>query len=236
MAKIVGGRFNGTGAAVYICIGFVPDWVRIFVGDAADNYARHVYSKHIGAHDAVEGVVCDSDGSSYSEDTYGEGVQPYYGGDLMTTSNQTSVTYGEGVYLYPDNADYRYGPNLGPGGASGDAVSETITSWTLDTAATPTGHFNEDVNGTYIGIGSRICIDGKWYTITVLTGSQGEGDDEVELNYPAPSGEVQFIGGKYTMKPIPVGEVSKAGFKINRTTVINVNNEIQWFEAGQYDN
>lgn len=227
MNKIVGGRFNGTGTAVVVCCGFVPDFVRIWVPDAADNFARAIYSKNFVSHDAVEGVVMDSDGTSYSEYTYGEGIQPYYGGDTLTATLAGTVTYGNGVYLKWDDKDYRYGAD--------DAVSDDIDTWTLDTAATPTGHFNEDVTGTYIGVGSRICIDGKWYTITVLAATEGEGDNEVELNYPAKSGDITYISGKYSMKPMVAGEITPAGFKINATAVININDEIQVFEAGRYD-
>lgn len=227
MNKIVGGRFNGTGTALYVCIGFVPDWVRIWVPDAADNAARAFYSKYFTVHDSVEGFVLDSNGASYAEYTYGEGIQPYYGGDTLTATMAGTVTYGEGVYLKEDKKDYRMGAD--------DAVSEDIDTWTLDTAATPTGHFNEDVTGTYIGIGSRICIDGKWYTITALTATEGEGDDEVELNYPAPSGDITYIGGKFSMKPMIAKEITPAGFKVNATAVININDEVQVFEAGRYD-
>lgn len=234
MNKIVGGRFNGTGQALYICCGFVPDYVRIWVPDAADNAARAFWTKHFVAHNAVEGNVIDSDGSSFGEYAAGQGIQPYYGGVTLTTTQAGTTTYGEGNYLKWDRVDYRYYSANHPQGY-GDAVAENIDTWTLQTAATPTGKFNEDVNGTYIGVGSRICIDGRWYTITVLAATEGEGDNEVELNYAAPSGNITYISGKYSMKPMVAGEITPAGFLISATSVINVNDEIHAFEAGVYD-
>ena len=231
--KTVGGKFNGTGAAVYVCCGFVPDWVRIWVPDAADTGARAFWTKHSGAHNAVEGCVYDHDGTSFAEYAAAAGISEYYGGVTLTATQAGTTTYGEGVYLTWDNHDYRRFTNAALG-IVGDAVAEDINKWTLDTAATPTGHFNEDVNGTYVGIASRICIDGRWYTITVLTATQGEGTDEVELNYAAKSGVVQHIEGKYSMKPMVAGQITPAGFLISATAVINVNDEIQVFEAGTY--
>lgn len=224
--RLVGGRFNGTAAAVYVCCGFVPDFVRIWVSHTTGIGA--IWTKNMVSHDAVEGLVIDLDGGNdnFADYTAGEGIQPYYGGDTLTSTSAGTTTYGEGVYLKWDDKDYRMGDD--------DAVADDIDTWTLDTSATPTGHFNEDVTGTYIGIGSQICIDGLWYQITVLTATQGEGDDEVELNYAAPSGDIQYISGKYSMKPMVAKEITPAGFKISATTLINVNDEIQVFEAGCY--
>jgi hypothetical protein len=229
--KLVGGRINGTGAALYVCCGFVPDFVRLWVPDAADAGARAYWSKHFVAHNAVEGCVNDSDGASFAEYAAAAGISEYYGGDTLTSTQAGTTTYGEGVYLKWDNKDYRYANDTDLG-IVGDAVAVDINKWTLDTAATPTGHFNEDVNGTYIGIGSRINIDGRWYTITVISG--GESADEVELNYAAPSGVVEHITGMYSMKPMVAGETTPAGFLISATAVINVNDEIMAFEAGTY--
>lgn len=228
--RMIAGRFNGTGAALYLCFGFVPDFVRIYA-PGASNCPILFWNRHMSGADAVEGVL-DTDGNTAHalQTGGGNGIRPYYGGDEMTSTNQTSTAYGEGVFLAPDDFDYRK-----PSDENGDAVSDLIDSWDLDTSGDRTGHFNEDVNGTYVGEGSRIVIDGKVYAITSLTASQGEAADEVELNYAAPSGDVEFISGKYTMKPLALGEVSPAGIYLAMTTPVNANDDLQVFEAGVYD-
>lgn len=231
--KLVGGRINGTGTALYVCIGFVPDFVRIWVPDAVDEGARAYWTKHFVAHDAVEGCVNDEDGTSFAEYAAGQGIQEYYGGETLTASQAGTTTYGEGVYLTWDNHDYRVFTDSELG-VVGDAVAEDINKWTLDTPGTPSGHFNEDVNGTYVGIGSKINIAGLWYTITVLTATYGEGTNEVELNYKAKSGDIQHITGKYSMKPMVAAQTTPAGFLINATSIINIDDEIMAFEAGTY--
>jgi hypothetical protein len=145
------------------------------------------------------------------------------------------TTYGEGVYLKWDDYDYRYYNGNKP---LGDAVAEDIISWTLDTSANRTGHFNEDVTGTYIGEGSKIIIDSpglgpREYTILALTATQGEAADEVTLNYAVPSGPVRYISGMYSMKPMIAGEVTPAGFLLSMATV-NANGNICAFTAGTF--
>lgn len=226
MGKIVSGIFNGTGAALYACIGFVPDWVKLYNLEDADE-AWFVWNRHMArCADNIQGIqFVGSTGATQQAGQTTAGIEPYYGGDEMTTTNQTSVTYGEGVYLGFDNADYK----------ETDAVTVDIDTWTLDTAGNRTGHFNGDITGTYVGEGSEIVINGKMYTIVALTAGQGVSADEVTLNQAAPSGPVTFIGGKYGLKPIAIGKVAPAGFKLNATSVINVNDESVMFEAGTYD-
>lgn len=230
--RVVRGIFNGTGAAVYLCIGFVPDWVVLWNLEDADG-AKMVWNRDMRrVADCVQGrQYVGSSGATQQALLTTTGIEPYKGGDLLTTSNQTSVTYGEGVYLGWDQKDYRVKP-----GDGGDSVSDLIDTWTLDTTANRTGHFNEDVTGTYIGEGSEIMIDGVWYAIVALTAGQGEAADEVTLSQSAPSGDVQCISGKYGLKPIAVGNVTPKGFKLNSTSVTNVNDEMIGFEAGVYDN
>ena len=225
----IGGHFNGTGADVYICVGFVPDFVHILNLEGTIELSLRWNKMMMGAAEVVEGF--DIQTASPTALTKGNGIMPYYGGEALTAAKQTSVTYGEGIYLKRDDWDYRhYSGNVSPG----DAVAVDIDTWTLDTTANYTGHFNEDVNGDYIGEGSRICIDGKWYTIVALTATQGEGDDEVTLSNTVPSGDVLAITGKSGYKPIPVGDTTPAGFLISNNT-INVNDALIAFECGMYD-
>ena len=242
--KSVTGTFNGTGAAVFICCGFIPDKVTVrAVGDAGAVSPSIVWTKNdrVAAH--IEGVV-DTDGATaLVEKAAGTGISIYEGGENLTALQQTSVAYGEGIYLEVDKLDYRYGTDQMPGGGSGDAVSDTIGVWTLDTSGNRTGHFNEDVTGAFIGPGSRILLENgnngkvkqKWAVVEALTAGQGEAADEVTLNRSVETGIVRVIKGKFDYKPIKVGALTPAGFLLSMTALVNVNDELQAFEAIQYD-
>ena len=233
--KMIQGHFNGTGADVFLCLGTIPYYIRLWNLEAGTPVTTEWSECMI--HDILtcEGITRPADGSAVLDHTFGEGINIYEGGDLMTTTNQTSVTYGEGIYLERDDTDYRSFTNSAAG-ISGDAATEDITTWTLDTAATPTGHFNGDVTGTYIGEGSLIRIrsnDNKHvYTacITALTAGQGVSANEVTLSRAVPSGKVEFIGGKYGYKPVAIGDVARAGVKIEYAT-LNVNDAMIGFMA-----
>jgi len=234
----IGGTFNGTGATVYICCGFVPDWVNVFNFETSNDYQIFWNRTMVGTGEFPGGYQ-EHTGTTYRQitaQTIGAGILPYYGGELLTSTLQSSVAYGEGVYLKHDNADYRYGPGLGPVGVGQSALASTIDTWTLDTAGSNSGHFNEDIaaSGSRIGEGSPICIDGKWYAIHSVTAGAGEAADEVVLSMPAKSGDVTFIGGMYSFAPIPVGDETREGFSIVNTTV-NVNDALIGFEAGTWD-
>jgi hypothetical protein len=226
----IGGTFNGTGAAVYICLGFVPDFFRLWNCEGSQALQLE-WNKNMRTTEIQEGVELAT--STFAANTVGAGIKRYYGGDLMTSTNQTSVTYGEGVYLRRDEiSDYRRYTKSAQG-IFGDAESVDIDTWTLYSGYT--GHFNGDVVGTYIGEGSPICIDGKWYYITTLAAGYGSLTSAVTLDQTGvPSGTVTCIGGMFDFKPVPLGETTKAGVVISDTTV-NVNDALCAFEAGIYD-
>ena len=234
--KWIGGKFNGTGAELVICCGFVPDAVKVVNLETATPCYMW-WNRHMADDSAlsIEGVYRDTDGGALLDLTQGEGIQPYYGGDLLTTTTAGTTTYGEGSYLKEDRRDYRFSDTVGIAKHPyvGDAVSEDIVKWTLYSGYG--GHFNEDVNGTYIGPGSPIIIDGKMYMISALTAAAGEATNEVTLNVSGvPSGAVQFIGGKYGYKPMVANEVTPAGFRMNEDHV-NENNMTCVFEAWTWD-
>ena len=59
MTKRISGRFNGTGAACYLCLGFIPDWIRIWTDQAETDEIR--WEKiHTGVN-GHEGIVFTSD-------------------------------------------------------------------------------------------------------------------------------------------------------------------------------
>jgi hypothetical protein len=235
---MVSGVFNGTGAAAYICLGFVPDYVKVQA--LATHGASIEWNKNSRVAAYIEGFY-DTDGATQLVDkAVGAGIAPYFGGDLMTASNQTSTSNGEGVYLRWDRKDYRnaFDALVNPGDAvSGDAIAKFV----MDTPSNRTGHFNTNVVGTYIGAGSKIIIGGHEYVITVLTAGQGISANDVTLSSTlasAPSvmsGLVGEVSNKFDLIPIPIGKVSTAGFVLNMTSGINANNVLQTFVAGTYD-
>lgn len=227
----VGGLFNGTGADLYLCIGFIPDWVHV-VNQESGNMEEIIWNINMArASEAVEGLYKVA--GVWTELTLGAGIQPYKGGDTLTSTSAGVTTYGEGVYLKWLKNDFRKLVANSPGGL-GDASEEDIDTWTLDTAGSYSGHFNGAVTGTYIGKGSKIIIDGVCYAIAGWTADGGDANDVV-LNLPAPSGNIEYIGPMYDFTPMISGEVTPAGFMIGHATT-NVNNSICVFEAGCYGN
>lgn len=234
MNNIKSGNFNGTGAAVYIGLGFIPDFVKVVAVEDAD-CGTIVWSINQRAAEQIEGIIYHTAAGILGvPKTVGTGVQPYEGGDTLTATEQTSVAYGEGVYLDEDRKDYK---------AIDVAAGDEIQTWTLGNAGNKTGNFNCDVVGGYIGEGSRIFIDnapalgkGRWYTITALTAGQGVSANEVTLSRAAPSGRVLRVGGMYDYAPLAIGKTTRPGFLLNATAIVNVNDEMQYFEAGVYVN
>lgn len=218
MGKKIAGTFNGTGAALYIGIGFIPDWVKIVnMEDTINSFVE--WNKHMNrCAEYPEGseVYTGSTYQQLAELTFGTGIRPYHGGDKMAAAST--------AYLVKDDASYTYSTTYGQ-----------IDTWTLDTAGTPSGHFNLEADTTYVGVGSQITIDGYTYGITAFT-SNGEGTDEVTLSEAAPTGSIEYISRMYDYVGAAKDIIIPEGFKINATTVINVSGEMCFFEAGMYDN
>ena len=213
----IGGTFNGTGAAAYLCIGFIPDFVEVRSVEDTDA-AVVVWNKHFRSAEQDNGIVYHTaSGIVPVLKTAGTGIEPYEGGDAMTTTNQTSVGNGEGIFLRRDAKDYK-ATDITSG-------SDAIDAWVLDTSGSRSGSFNNDVVGTYIGEGSEICIDGKWYVIEELAAGEGITNDEVVLSRAAASGVVECITNMYDYSPVPIGDVAPAGFKLNLDAIVNVNDE-----------
>jgi hypothetical protein len=216
--------FNGTGAVVYLCLGVVPDAVQIRALEDGD-CGQLVWDKAmLRAAECVAGILYGT-GTTYiagANKTVGTGIEPYKGGDIMTAALQTSTTYGEGVYLAVDPIeDYRtVGANVS---------GESIGKWTLGSSSNKTGNFDKEASTTYIGEGSRVKIDGIWYTVMAMS-SNGEAANEVTLNQAAPSGTIQQITGMYDLAPLAIGKVAPAGVKLSMTAVVNVNDEMQAVE------
>lgn len=249
--KRVCGTFNGTGAAVYLCFGFVPDLFRVIAMEDSDA-ARVEWYRDARCLEIARGTLFVGSSAAVQVDALvagDTGVMPYRGGDFLTATNQTSVAYGEGVYLGFDRQDYK--SNLSYG------VAAAINTWTYESTAnyTSTGYFNADLlhcvagaggNGTAgrCGEGSKVVIKetaGGRIIETFLhaggntAGNAGGATTEVTLNEVVASGTVQFLGGALDMAPLALGAVTPAGVFMDKYTYVNVNDELQYFEAIQFD-
>ncbi len=216
------GTFNGQGAAVYLCIGFLPDYVEVRALE--DGLAHMQWDITYRAAAENNGVLYQAEDVQLGSHSAGTGIEPFEGGVQMTTAIQTSTANNRGVYLKRDAKDYK----------AKDVIegSPAIDTWTLDDSGAREGHFNNDVVGTYIGEGSRICIDGRWYIIEAVTAGEGADDNEVTLSRAAGSGVVQGIMNMFDYTPIAIGDIAPAGFKLNKYTEVNVQDKLQSFKAG----
>lgn len=221
--RIAQGNFNGVGsAAIYICCGFVPDWVRVWNLEDGDLARVEWNVNMMRAAETCRGIHLVGSSGATQEDARtcsDGGILPYYGGDLVASGNTT--------YLGPIADEYK---NLCKNPSDS---TQLITSWTLDTAANHTGHFNAEANTTYVGEGSLVIIGGKRYSITAMS-SNGDQTDETTLSDAAPTGIVGLIGPMYDYVAYAAGKTTAAGFMIEWTDVVNVSGEICCFEAGTY--
>ena len=159
------------------------------------------------------------------------GMAPYEGGDLMTSTNQTSLVAGHAVYLGWDETDYRADYVYGSG-----TSGTPINTWTND--GTTTGHFNVAgvSSGCRIGVGSIVRIKEnssglvKEASIVTLTSTYNFSTSTyVTLSRTIGNGAITFVGGQYSLMPIALGKTTPAGVKLSEVT-FNVHDEVEVFD------
>ena len=225
--KAIAGTFNGTGAALTICCGFVPNWVKICNLEDADCATLFWNIHMMRSAEMVEGVLYYTAAGIVGDplalaDT---GVIPHYGGTVLTAAST--------VYLGPVKDSEK-------NQCKNSSTGLKIAKWTLGSSTNMTGNWDNECNTTFVGEGSLIKIDGKIYGVNAVT-SNGEAANEVTLSSAAPSGVIEWISPMYDYigygatggQPLGVG--TKAGFQLSHLTVINVSGELCMFEAGNYD-
>jgi hypothetical protein len=222
--KFAHGTFNGTGAALYFGIGFLPDWVYVQNLEDAD-LAQYFWNIHMErvletAHGYRHYTAA---GSLLDPLIVGDlGIVPYEGGTPITATSTT--------YLRKYDADYRTSVTYG-----------TISAWTLGSAANRTGNWDIEADTTYVGEGSRIMIREsmggavKWAGVNTVS-SNGEQANEVVLSRAIKSGTILKLTGMYDYRGASAGDIMPAGFGLLATDVVNVSGEMGMFEAGTYDN
>lgn len=229
--------FNGTGATVYLCLGFIPDYVRIISGGDPD-VAQIEWFRNSACAEIARGLHFVGSSGAVQQDARtvaNGGVAIYDGGDLLSATNQTSTTYGEGVYLGQDyrNMAVSSSDAINPG--QGDGAN--ILRWTLDNSGNKTGHFDAPFltpTVAVVGIGSRIKIRPSRYAAfpeydAMITAVSNNGDaaNDITLDRAVPSGEVGRLTGRFTLSPLAIGSVTAPGVVVEMTSVLNVNNETQ---------
>jgi hypothetical protein len=215
--KKVRGTFDGTAATINVGLGFVPDRVLLMnVGDGNAAFPHIIWDNNMRVAANVEGILLTPN-APLADYTAGQGISPYYGGDKIVTAAET--------HLVKDPAPNKIG---------------NVLTWTLNTSANRTGKFNIE-KAALVVAGSRILINqgtpgsvAKWYTIEAIT-SDGEQDDEVTLNYAAPSGQVLYISGAFDFIAAAAGVIMPKGFTLAATGTVNVNSEMIAFEAEAND-
>jgi len=224
--QMIQGHFNGTGAQMYLQLGSIPYRIKIWNLEGDTAFYLEWSRDMVHSLECCEGIYRAEAATALDDLPFGYGIAPYRGGELLTSTNQPSIVNGNASvdFVEVDHKNYRYYTDT-DAGIFGDAATEDIDTWTLDTAATPTGHFNADATGTYIGEGStiRIIDDSNKHTyeacITADLSTAGKEDNEVTLSEAVPSGKVIYIGNKYGCKPTPIGKVSKMGVIIKEDNV-----------------
>lgn len=220
--KVISGSFNGTGAALTICTGFVPDWVKLV--NSENNTCPYIeWSNRMRSLSCEEGILYTPNAAP-ADLAQGEGIAPYYGGVLLSAASTS-------ILVIDPKKDKR----------DANTSASPIGTWSLTHAANHTGKFNAAVNATYVGVGSRIAIketvsgNVEWAFITVSDGT-GTSDNSIELSRAIASGEVVALHGMYDYVGASSGIITPQGFTMNTTTGFNVSGEMAMFEAGSYDN
>lgn len=211
----VSGIINGTGSAMYVSLGFIPDFVRLVNIESA-TLEEIQWSKNMRSAESEGGIKIVAAGTR-SRLTNGAGLAIYRGGDKLSAASTAYVEKDE-------NRDKR----------------GNVKSWTLDTAGNRTGKFNAAVDTAYVGEGSEVLIketvSGKQKRVFISAiSSTGDENNEVTLSEAVKGGEVLFTGPMYDYKGCAAGTVTKPGFVINEATNINASGEMMMFEAGVYE-
>jgi hypothetical protein len=216
--RTISGTFLGTGAALYLGLGFKPDFFRLENLEVGTNHYWLEWNRAMRAAECQDGVLAYLPLSAGSGDinrlTVGTGIALYDGGDLISAAAATHKI------LDPE-------PNkLDANVASGAAA---ISTWTLGSAANRTGNWNAECNTSYVGEGSTILIrenatGALRETWVQAMSSNGDQANEVTLAPVLPgssikSGVIEFLGGLYDYVNAPAGTVMPAGVYIADTTV-----------------
>jgi hypothetical protein len=194
---------KATGATLTLGLGFKPDVVSILnrTDLTGHIFRRRDITNRYGVTRAAAGDWAQAADAAH-------GVIIYAGGDKMSAAST--------IYLVDNTGDQR---------AEDVAAGAKVATFTMDTVANKTGHFNCNVVGATIGLNSKITFEGDStiYTIVALTAGQGASADQVTLDASPGSGakKVTFIGSRWDMTGAASGIVIPEGITIGATATVN---------------
>jgi hypothetical protein len=212
--------FNGTGATVYLGIGFIPDFVKVYNHEiTAPTWLEwNRGMRTLGpAGWLVEHVAS---GATITRCAAAAGIAMFYGTRLAAVST---------AYLRPHAIrDFRGQGTLG-----------FIGNWTETVYANRTGYFSAGIPTTYCGVGSMVAIKErstgllKKASITTLS-NDGDASGEITLSDSVRTGEVYFLGPMYDLIGGSAGDQIPPGVSIV-LNAFNVSADFMSIEAGTYD-
>lgn len=212
--------FNGTGATVYLGLGFVPDWVKVHNHEiTAPTWLEwNRGMRTLGPCGwLVEHVAS---GATITRCPAAAGIVPFYGTKLAETSTAYLKAHA--------NRDFRGQGSLG-----------WIGKFTESVYASRTGYVEHGVPTTYVGVGSQMIVKEratgilKTVSITSIT-NDGDAAAELTLSDSVHSGDVMFLGPMYDLVAAAVGDKVPPGVAIV-LNAFNVLNDYMSIEAGTYD-
>lgn len=228
--KKISGIFLGSAAARRISFGFVPDYVTI--RNVALNTTPTLEWDRAFTVAALypEGIITvrnnDTQNVSSTVLTRGNGIQRYYGGDVIAASTAAD--------LIPVSQHRDFAGDMRGKGANGN-----IRRFVLDHAGNATGHFDNPADTTFVNVGSRIWIGDyahqEMYSIVAIANA-GTAANEVTLDRAAPANaEVRYISYRYDFAPAPVGLVMPEGIRLAAgANAVNADGNLCVIEAGLY--
>ena len=214
--------FPSTGAAINVALGCVPSHIRLSNLTSGAFLEWNVRQAAGAAAQAGGRAIYDNTGLKIALLTVATGIVPYLGGDLIASSSSANVIAAGDIVVAGNPPSTPYAGDMRSKGA------QLISSYIVDSVANRTGHFDQAVDTTYVGVGSRVMIGGVLYTIQALSGD-GTAANAVTLDRsPLASGPrgptgllVSKISFKYDFYNASVGTLMRAGITINETTNVN---------------
>lgn len=212
--RILTGIYLGTGSAMKLGLGFIPDKVVI---RGAAGVTKFVWTKEQSrVATAAGGVVWKNDAATQQViKDFTAGIRVYNGGEVLAATDANILSH-----ISLQDASTASAVNTDQKGS--------ITKWTMDTAASGTGHFDAASGGTYAGVGSKVVLfvperRSEYTTYLRAQTSTWTTADHVTLDPDAPAtAEVRYIGPQYDFlaHPINAGTPTEKGIVLLDTTYL----------------
>ena len=219
--KMNAGAILGTGAIVHVAIGYIPDFVKLATVDGTVQ-GEMEWNKFMKGYGGIKRLGAEASPSAAMV-TSANGISKYLGESNPLSATSTSI-------YVPEVKDQR---DTGAG--------DPITTWTLDTSANKTGHFDNPLKATelIVGAGAEVWIRDELgnlhhATITSLT-SDGDAADNVTLDEAVPSGTVEKLLDGYRWRLAKSGELPGLGFTLAADANVNEDGKVIAFTVGTFD-